>query len=100
MDAAKLHSHIDGHLASLVSHNVPAIEQDFVSDLRPFVAGIVETLPAPVETAQNVSLEVGAEKAIVINRIVGADGTVVTMRSEWIDSDGRPRILSGAPIDA
>lgn len=98
MDATTLRSFVDNHLASLKGSDVDSIEQDFIADLRPHVAGIVATLPAPLSIAENLSLEVDGSTATVTNRLVGDDGATVVMRSQWIESDGRPRIISGAPV--
>jgi hypothetical protein len=38
--------------------------------------------------------------AVVLNRLIGDNGVVVTMRSLWQEVDGRPRIVDGGPVEA
>lgn len=99
MNEAILRPYLDAHLASLTAGDVEAISRDFIAELRPHVPAVVATLPAPIVSAENISIEIDSEKAVVVNRLTAPGNTVVTMRSEWIDSEGRPRILNGAPVD-
>lgn len=99
MNEATLRPYLDTHLASLTTGDVDAIAQDFIAELRPHVPAVVASLPSPIVSAENISIEIAPEKAVVVNRLTTPDSTVVTMRSEWIDSEGRPRILNGAPVE-
>lgn len=98
MDSLTLRPYLEAHLTSLTRGDIDAISDDFVADLRAHVPGIVASLP-PLVSAENISVDMQDDKAIVFNRLTADGDVIITMRSEWITSDGRPRILSGAPID-
>lgn len=99
MNQTTVHEYVTAHLASLKSYDVAAITEDFADALRPAVPEVLKTLPFPLTSAEllSIAVEAGDEVGIVHNRLVGANGQEVTMRSEWRQIDGRPRIVAGAP---
>jgi hypothetical protein len=90
--------HVNAHLDALMRNDVQAITDDFAPDLRPHVPGIIASLSLPLAAAEQASAEIHDDVSIVHNRITGADGTVLVLRSEWREVDGRPRIVAGAPV--
>ncbi|MFJ3454269.1 hypothetical protein [Curtobacterium sp. NPDC090223] len=99
MNEATLRPYLDAHLDALTRGDVDAISEDFIAELRPHVPAVVASLPTPILSAESISVEIDPEKAVVFNRLTAPNNTVITMRSEWIVSDGRPRILNGAPVE-
>lgn len=100
MDEATLRRYVEAHVTALLNGDVESITQDFAEPLRPQLPGILASLPVslPLASAEIVSIEAGEDVGVVRNRLAGADGSGFTMRSEWQVTDGRPRIIAGAPV--
>jgi hypothetical protein len=100
MDQNTVTGYVQAHLVSLRQGDLEAAAEDFAPQLRPHLPGIVDSLPLPFVTTENLSIEAGPDQAVVLNRLVGENGAVVIMRSVWQEIDGRPRIIDGAPVEA
>ncbi|MFF7333452.1 hypothetical protein [Streptomyces sp. NPDC008150] len=98
MDTAGLSPYVQAHLDAVKRNDIGAVTEDFAPVLRPFLSGIVGSLPAVIAATENLSIEADGEQAIVLNRLVGDNGVTIMMRSVWRQVDGRPRIVDGAPV--
>lgn len=100
MDQNSATSYVQAHLDALRAGDLEAVTLDFAPQLRPDLPAIVGSLPAAFVATEILRIEVGVNEAIVLNRLVGDNGVVITMRSVWQDVDGRPRIIAGGPVEA
>ncbi|GLY00671.1 MULTISPECIES: hypothetical protein [Actinoplanes] len=98
MDQTAVAAFVQAHLDALQRGDIDVVTEDFAAPLRPHLPGIVASLPMPFASAENVSIEVEPEQAVVVNRLTGENGVVITMRSVWTEVGGRPRIIDGAPV--
>ena len=88
---------IQAHADAVVSGDFDHVVADFSEELRPQVGDIAKLLPQPVETAEVVDVQAGADEAVAQIRYSGA-GKDVTIRSYWQEQDGTPRIVKGEPV--
>jgi hypothetical protein len=96
MNETKARECIQAHADAVVSGDFDHVIADFSEALRPQAPEIAKLLPQPVESAEVVSVESGADEAVAQIRYTGA-GRDVTIRSYWQEQDGTPRIVKGEP---
>ena len=97
MDEATVKDHVQKHADAVVQGDFDAVTADFTEEMRPQVPQIAQVLPQPVTEAEVLSVEVGDPVSVAQIKYTGDSGSV-TIRSEWQDEDGRPRIVAGAPV--
>lgn len=97
MDQDQTREHVQAHADAVVRGDMQSVTDDFIEELRPQVPEIARSLPAPVKSAEVVSIEVGDEESVAMIRYVGDQGEV-TIRSHWRTVDGRPSIVAGEPV--
>ena len=96
MDEATIRDHVQKHADAVVSGDIEAVTEDFTEEMRPQVPQIAGSLPQPITSAEVLSVEPG-DPSVAMIKYTGESGEV-TIRSQWQDEDGRPRIIAGEPV--
>jgi len=96
MDETTIRDHAQAHADAVVNGDMDAITEDFAEELRPQLREIARALPRPVTGAEVMSIETGDPVSVALIRYAGETGGV-TIRSEWQEEDGRPRIVKAEP---
>ena len=97
MDDSTTREAIQAHADAVVSGDFDHVIADFTEQLRPQVPEIAKALPQPVESAEVLSVEVGDEETVAQIKYAG-NGQETTIRSQWRDEGGTPRIVAGGPM--
>ena len=96
MDETTIRDHAQAHADAVVNGDMDALTEDFAEALRPQMRDLARALPRPVTGAEVVSVDAGDPVSVARIRYAGeSDG--VTIRSEWQEEDGRPRIVRAEP---
>ena len=96
MDETTIRDHAQAHADAVVNGDMDALTEDFAEALRPQMRDLARALPRPVTGAEVLSVDAGDPVSVALIRYAGeSDG--VTIRSEWQEEDGRPRIVKAEP---
>jgi ketosteroid isomerase-like protein len=98
MDEATIRDHVQKHADAVANGDIEAVTEDFTESMRPQVPQLAGALPNPVASAEVLSVEPG-DPTIAQIKYTGQSGDTTTIRSEWQDEDGRPRIVGGGPVE-
>lgn len=96
MDETTIRDRAQAHADAVVSGDMDALTEDFAEALRPQMRDLARSLPRPVPGAEVMSVEAGDPVSIALIRYAGEPDDV-TIRSEWQEEDGRPRIVRAEP---
>ncbi len=91
MDEQSVRKHAEAHGKAVVDNDMAALMADFTEEGRANLGPVAAALPQPVQTAEIVSLEASGNATVVDIRYSNAEKSA-TIRSEWVDADGRPKI--------
>ena len=97
MDDAKTRKQIQDHADAVVRGDMDTVLGDFSQELRPQAPQLAKGLPAPVTSAEVLSVDVGAEESVARIKYTG-DGGELTIETQWREIDGRPTIVAGKPV--
>lgn len=96
MDETTVREHAEAHADAVVRGDMGAITEDFAEEVRSQIREVARSLPLPVTEAEVLDVEAGDPTSVARIRYAGASGEV-TIRSEWQEADGRPRIVKAEP---
>jgi hypothetical protein len=98
MDEAQVRQCAEDHAKAVERADLPAITADFIPEMREAVPEIAKSLPSPVNKAEVLSIEDKDDHCVVQIRYTG-DDSAVTIQTRWEDREGRPLIVTGAPVE-
>ena len=96
MDETTIRNHAQAHADAVVNGDMDAITEDFAEAMRPQIRDLARALPRPVTGAEVLQVDAGDPVSVALIRYAGESGEV-TIRSEWQEEDGRPRIVQAEP---
>lgn len=97
MDEANVKQVVEDHADAVVRGDMDHVTNDFCEEMQPQIPEIGKALPLPASEAEVRSLEIGPDEAVARIYYKGESGEI-TVESRWREIDGRPQIVSGAPV--